>query len=228
MGDNVSGKTVQLLTSAIADARARGWTTTDVSVDAALKVAHALNVPVSPTRQGENSIAVLRPTAKDAAHPRSLSARYGLDAFPLHTDCAHQANPPDVVLLSAPSPSSVATLIRPIDPASLHQRQRWAMQSGVFLVGRGKNAFFVHAIDKQGRLRFDPGCMTPVDPAARYITDWLRATVDEADRHCWRSSGITVVIDNTRSLHGRSAVANHEERVLRRLMLHWGAHDDAV
>lgn len=222
MGDNFSGKTLQLLNSAIADARACGWATTDVSVDEALELAHALNIPVTPTRQGEGPIAVLRPTAKDVAHPRSLSARYGLEALPLHTDCAHHVTPPDVVLLSASAPCCGATLIRPIEPGSLPEQQHSAMRSGVFLVGRGKKAFYAHAIDKQDRVRFDPGCMTPVDPAARYIADWLNATADEADCYVWKSSHITLVIDNTRSLHGRSAVANHQERAIRRLMLHWG------
>lgn len=225
---DTSSQTLPRLSTAITEARARGWSTCDVSVDEALELARALDVAVCPTRRDEGPIAVLRPTAKADAHPRSLSARYGLDVLPLHTDGANHLSPPTVVLLEATVPCRGSTLIHPVCLKFLSPRQRESIRSGVFLVGSGRSAFYSHALDTAGRVRFDPGCMHPVDPAARYVSDWLIQSAEGAQRHDWGQSGVTVVIDNTRSLHGRSNVADHPDREIRRLMLHWNRDDDAM
>lgn len=213
--------TLHRLSAAIAQARVGGWSICDVSVDQALRLAQAASVAVSATRRNEGPIAVLRPTTKADAHPQSLSAHYGLNVLPLHTDGAHHLSPPSVVLLEAAASCGGSTLIFPLPLRSLTPRQHASLRCGVFLVGGGQGAFYSHALDKAGRVRYDPGCMRPVDPAARYVSDWLKEAADMADQHSWQQSRVTVVIDNTRSLHGRSNVTEHADRKIRRLMLHW-------
>ena len=59
---------------------------------------------------GDAPVSVLRPAEASAAHPRSLSAPYGLGQQPLHTDGAHLPDPPDIVVLisSHPEPDADA------------------------------------------------------------------------------------------------------------------------
>ncbi|MDP8932390.1 MAG: hypothetical protein M3O70_28535 [Actinomycetota bacterium] len=213
--------TMDCLAAAISESHAHGWATCDVPLEGALALARERRISTPPTRRGQAPIAVLRPTARDQAHPRSLSAQYGLEAMPLHTDGANRPLPPNVVLLEASAPCEGSTLIFPIRVNSLTRRQHDSIRSGVFAVGRGPRAFYSHAMDEAGRVRFDPGCMRPLDPVARYVNDWLTNAAEDADRHHWERPGVTVVIANVRTLHGRSGVVDHPDREIRRLMLHW-------
>lgn len=211
------------LSAAVAEARGRGWATCGVPLVQALVHARASGVRVVPTRRGEQPVGVLQARQINEAHPRSLSARYGLGVFPLHTDGALLRPPPDLVLLEAAEPSPTgATLLFSIHPAALSRRQEDAMRRGVFSVGAGHQGFYSTVLAADGTVRFDPGCMAPLDPDARYARDWFHEAVGSADAHQWDDRAVTLVIDNRRCLHGRSDVTHHPGRTLRRLMLYWG------
>jgi hypothetical protein len=121
-------------------------------------------------RSSDDDVQVLRPmSAQEAAIP-SLSAQYGCGRFPFHTDGAHHDVPPDFVLLAAKNvgQQNVATnLLRlPVPHPSLETAEDTRL--GVFRVDAGTSSFytvcqFADRISKDC-IRFDPGCMSPIDP----------------------------------------------------------------
>lgn len=207
------------LEEVFAVARRTGWATCDVSLDSARCTAEFAGVGVA-TRRGEPSIGILEPRSPDEAHPRSLSATYGLGPFPLHTDGAHLRRPPEFTLLEATEETEVPTLVFDLRSAALLTGVEHAFRNGVFVVGRGASSFYSHALDEDGNVRYDPGCMFPVDPPARVVRSWLQEAASSAQEHHWKL-GTTLVIANRRCLHGRPDVTENPDRVLRRLMVHW-------
>lgn len=207
------------LADAVSAARRFGWVEWAGSVKQALGSFTSADAEVVPTRRNDGPIGTLRPTDPRDAKPSSLSAIYGLRSFPLHTDAAHLRQPPDVVLLEAsPGAGTDCTPTLLWRPEELPTDVADAFDHGVFVVGRGRGAFQAHARCST-RLRYDPGCMRAQDGRARLLSEYLRAAHSDAHRHYWRM-GTTLVLDNTRVLHGRDTVtARSGGRELRRLML---------
>src|ERR1700738_5652598 len=58
-------------------------------------------IRVVRSRSSDDDVKVLRPLSKEEAHPRSLSAQYGYEPFPFHTDGAHLQSQPDFMLMVA-------------------------------------------------------------------------------------------------------------------------------
>lgn len=194
----------------ITEARRSGWASAPGALDDVTKQATALGLMEIPNRHGESPVSVLRPTTKDAAHPNSLSARYGLGTQPLHTDGAHHVEPPSILVFIAETTSTTPTWLRRIGGTD-GVRPPWpSLRSGMFLVGTGPASFFATAWGHPGGLRYDPGCMTPCDARARVAADFLSDT-SEAVPHHWLEAGHVLVVDNARTLHGRGAVEQGEE-----------------
>lgn len=216
------------LTASVAEARSVGWARCEASVDEVLDALDDGQVEITPTRRGDGPIGLLRPLSREAAHRHSLSARFGYEVLPLHTDGAHLRTPPELVLLEACRPSSSGpTLLYHFSETDLARDVLSAFRDGVFVVGAGRGSFYAHAYDKEGRLRFDPGCMKPLDPAAKHVQAWLTRCLSSASRHVWDAAGTTLVVDNRHCLHGRSAVSD-QDRGLRRLMIDWKLDDATV
>jgi alpha-ketoglutarate-dependent taurine dioxygenase len=207
------------LDDAIAAAFAQGWTTCAIPLDSVRWTVLWKGVGV-PTRRDGPAIGILEPQTPEQAHPRSLSAKYGLAAFPLHTDGAHLERPPDLTILEAASETEIPTLLYDLGSARLPNDLEHALLNGVFSVGGGTSSFYAHAIDQHGLVRYDPGCMFPVDPTARAASAWLAEASASATEHYWKP-GESLVIANRRCLHGRPDVTENPDRTLRRLMVHW-------
>lgn len=201
-------------------AGAHGWWRGHLEFDALRRHAHTLGLIEAPNRPGATGRDLLRPTRPHDAHPRSLSARYGLNAQPLHTDGAHHRQPPRFVVLSATAPSATATLLwQP--PATPDWNA--LLQHGLFTVSSGPTRFLSTACTSH-RLRYDPGCMTAADTPARHLQARLAAASADAIEHRWTDPDTVLVIDNWRTLHARAAVTNlSEPRVMRRIAYHEGA-----
>lgn len=179
-------------------------------------------------RRRADSLTVLRPVEEGAAHPNSLSAVYGLGQQPLHTDGAHQPDPPDFVVLVSSRPSATATRLwtakthwrRSRGPAILPSD---ALDHGMFLVDNGRDSFYAPA-RSGSRYRYDPGCMTACDARAREVRDYFTSQLAEAATYEWTASGQVLVIDNQQALHARSAVVEGDtDRELVRVAFRAGA-----
>lgn len=198
------------------EARQRGWALADANIEELIDQVVAKGWTIVPTRRGSDPIARLRPIARTSAAERSLSGKYGLSAFPLHSDGAHLRQPPDYVVLAADSASRTPTLLwcEEISHVALQDDLR----HGVFRVSGGDRPFLAVAYDGD-RLRFDPGCMLPLDRRSRRVSEYFSNAVERASRHYWSGGGQVVVIDNRRALHARGDATGDEMRSLRRVML---------
>ena len=166
-------------------------------------------------RNGQDPIDTLKPKQKLVAHPNSLSARYGLDQQPLHSDGAHHPEPPDLVLLWAEEPNRVPTRIW--KPRNVATEELY----GMFSITDGKRAWVSSVRDSNGRYRFDPGCMNPLDHYANLLCKrFLNPPKDEVHDFRWETPNTVLLIRNGVVLHGRSAVSRSDiARVLCRVAL---------
>jgi len=154
-----------------------------------------------------NAVETLTPMHQRQANCRSLSAKFGFGAFPLHTDGAHLPRPPRFVLLACvdagltPVPTTLVHL-RDVD---LTSDTRAALETAIFVVRNGRHCFYSSILCASRQfLRFDRECMRPSEPAssiaARAFSDAILRV--EPQFINWHPGDI-VVIDNWNVLHGR-------------------------
>lgn len=206
---------VQTLESLVKQAARDGWAVARTTVEQVRRSATSLGWVEVPTRRGDPGVATLRPTAPDRAHPKSLSVTYGKGAQPLHTDGAHLAEPPDVVVLKCVGTSTVATLLWRA-PGSVFLNLPSYVSHGVFLIGSGPDTFFDVAADMR-RLRYDPGCMTPGDARARQAVQYFTKAAESAVEHRWTDPETILVIDNRIAMHARADATGEPDREIQRV-----------
>lgn len=177
--------------------------------------AFQLNWSPAAVRTGGGARALLRPTTPDTAHPRSLSALYGLDEQPLHTDGAHLQAAPDVVVLHCVGVSNTATvLLAPDEHPDMVVEDDW--RQGVFMTCSGTDQWLGTALGPRG-YRLDPGCMSPLDSIAKRVLQQAQSARSTAVRFAWSQPGLTLLINNRRTLHARNAVHTDLDRRMVRL-----------
>lgn len=207
----------RLLEELLAASKADGWaagpgTLAQVQADAAM-----LRWTALPIRRGGPIVATLQPINRTEAKPNSLSARYGTDAQPLHTDGAHLPKPPDIVVLTCETTSTTPTLLwRKNNGSPFPPGRADCVEHGVFLVSSGSDSFFATAY-AEGRLRYDPGCMLPCDARARQTVEYFEDAERSAIEYQWSEPGQVLFIDNRRVLHARASAANEPQRELQRV-----------
>ncbi|MFE7421121.1 hypothetical protein [Rhodococcus sp. NPDC057529] len=207
------------LTHLAAAARKTGWTTGSGTLSMIRAEAGRLGWIEIATRHGDPTVSMLRPLDAQHAHPRSLSAVYGLGAQPLHTDGAHLRRPPDIVVLHTETPNSTPTLLwAPIDRPS-------HLVDAMFTVHGGSDRFLTTAYTYKDGLRYDPGCMAPCNQRGRIAERYFSDCAHHAVQHRWTMHNQFLVIDNQRALHARAVVAERDTgRVLTRIAFQTGAH----
>jgi Taurine catabolism dioxygenase TauD, TfdA family len=149
----------------------------------------------------------LMPTKQAGANSKSLSAVHGLGPFPMHTDGAHQLQPPRFVVLVCASPgmSPVPTTLIRFRDLKVTASERRRLDATPFLVRNGRRSFY-STICSPSRMfiRYDAGCMVPQgadsEASVRLIADHA-SEVGFTLVH-WRT-GDVLVIDNWNVLHGR-------------------------
>ncbi|MFF8426063.1 TauD/TfdA family dioxygenase [Streptomyces sp. NPDC016566] len=195
-----------------------GWAVGTSTVDEVQRQAQALKLIEAPIRKGAPPVSTLRPKDRTTAIPKSLSAIYGKGAQPLHTDGAHLADPPDLLVLLNERPSGTPTLLwRKAAFSKLPFAAPDYMRHGVFLIRNGRDSFFSTAWENS-KFRYDPGCMEPADARARQTVRYFEETAPEwVNEHYWENPGTCLVINNQRVLHARAAATNDPERELKRI-----------
>ncbi len=167
----------------------------------------------------------LRPRRVVNARPRSLSAKFGLGALPLHVDTAHWTIPARYVILGCVDAGAArsGTLLLHLRSDLFTPSEDQLLRTAVFRVHNGAKSFYA-TVRASGAdyFRFDPVCMEPACAAA---IDVLALMKDFPERTApvsiqWMA-GQVVVIDNWRALHGREAIPpSDERRVLLRVVVH--------
>ncbi len=193
----------------VATARKEGWASGSGDVHSIRWQAASLGWTEVATRRGDATVSVLRAVDASAAHPKSLSATYGLEQQPLHTDGAHLPIPPDFVVLISQRSSATPTRLWWATGVVGNQPTLAlldALRHGMFLVLNGRDSFYAPAVSGT-RYRYDPGCMTACDARAREVEQYFTSQLAEAATYEWSGADQVLVVDNRHSLHARSAVA---------------------
>lgn len=208
----------------IALARRDGWATGICSVQKLELQTWGRPYATVAGRSRTGGFEELRPTDPELAEKHSLSAIYGRGEQPLHTDGAHLTEPPDIVILAAAEPTPVPTLLwhhQAVAKDAFELEED--LRNGLFAVDDGKEAFLAPAqtgwARASSRIRFDPGCMTPVDSRARRVSAHFTKTIRTSTTFEWTQQHQVLVIDNRNVLHARAAAADDPDRSMQRLML---------
>ena len=166
---------------------------------------------------------VVEPRHLDEAHPRSLSARYGLGALPFHVELSHRTRPCRYVLLGCidPGSPSAATMLLDWRTLGFSREELSLLEEAPLLVRAGRHSFYSTILARGGAfLRYDPGCLEAVDErgqrALRLVED--RIVGAPTDEHHWHQGDI-LIIDNWRVLHGRSPSDRGSGRRLARILI---------
>ncbi|MGY4503782.1 hypothetical protein ACVWYH_007739 [Bradyrhizobium sp. GM24.11] len=166
---------------------------------------------------------IVRPQTSDEAHPRSLSARYGLSALPFHAELSHRPRPCRYLLLGCIDPGSPSAVTMLLDwrtlgfsPEELH-----LLESAPILVRAGRCPFYSTLLPPdRAFLRYDPGCLEAVDQRGKAVLRLIvyRLARGSPKTHEWRRGDI-LIIDNWRVLHGRGPSEFDSGRRLARLLI---------
>ncbi len=179
--------------------------------------------PPASGRPSFDAVRALAPTESDRAAPRSYSARFGYNPFPLHTDLATKPEPPRWVLLRAVgTPTGVGTTL--CDGLEVVRRvgvERCA--HAIFRAGGGGPPHYLRMLDRlhdPRRLRWDQAFLQPANSAARHVQLAFAELAHLQHRVPLVRPDAVLVIDNWRMLHGREAVTEGDRgRLIERVYL---------
>jgi Taurine catabolism dioxygenase TauD, TfdA family len=166
---------------------------------------------------------VIQPQSKEAAHPRSLSALYGLNALPFHAELSHRPSPCRYLLLGCIDPGfpSATTMLLDWRSIGFSSDELRLLEAAPVFVRAGRRSFYSTLLPPDHRfLRYDPGCIEAVDNRGRNALRIVEHRLDGAHplTHAWRRGGI-LVIDNWRILHGRGPSDESSGRRLARILI---------
>lgn len=166
---------------------------------------------------------IIRPQTSEDAHPRSLSARYGLNALPFHTELSHRPRPCRYLLLGCMepgSPSAVTTLLE-WKTIGFSAEEFHLLESAPIFVRTGRHSFYSTMLSPDHAfLRYDPGCIEAIDERGRAALRLAehRLASGSAEIHQWEQGDI-LIIDNWRVLHGRGPSQRGSGRRLARILI---------
>lgn len=215
----------QLVDAVCRDVRARGFHyRRGVESTECLPIARSLGIPAGDVRSAE-LLRLIRPQGADSAKPNTLSSRYGLGAFPFHTDTAYWPTPARFILFHCVSPGAGDRPTILIDPRGwvLSESARRLLCNEVWRVTTRRP--FHTTVGRQGEdglcVRFDEACMAPVTSGAMKALEIMRESIVTSRELSvrWRQ-GDLLVVDNQRLLHARGSAARpDEDRVLARILI---------
>lgn len=169
----------------------------------------------------------LKPRAISRSTPNLYSGHFGRGVFPLHTDLAHWFRPPRFILLRCRRGNehvrthlmTWATALRELAPA-VALRARFRPRRPI--KGRVQLLPFFQLIEGVTACRWDSVFLRPDNAEAEALAQHVsRLTTGQHDANVVLSApGDTLLIDNWRALHGRSAVPNYTgSRLIERVYL---------
>ncbi len=193
---------------------------TDVDL---LELATSFGPPTS-TRRNPALVRSISPTDTEESPPNTLSSRFGLAPFPLHTDGAHWPTPPRFLMLRCDDAGSGARPTLMVDGNRLlNAKIATRLRRAVFKVQEVHRPFTCRVIERAGsvdRVRFDGACMQPLAAFAE-VLHGLHEQLQrlEPDSHVWEPDDL-LVLDNWRMLHARGpAICEDKDRTLRRILV---------
>lgn len=169
----------------------------------------------------------LRQHSKGSSRPNTLSSRYGLGAFPIHSDFALSEVPPKFIILAAPRPRFADTLL--FEPAELIQvfGLDWLKRSLYLL--RCRNSKYCRLLtltDGKFIFRYNKEIMVPQNNEAREVSEYIDKGMKLLCRINWIDHRVAI-INNWNLWHARDLSHSTEFRSLFRVAV-WGGRDELV
>lgn len=161
--------------------------------------------------RGNAAVQRLSPKRVEESTPNVYSGNFGLAAFPLHTDLAHWFCPPRFLLLRClRGDSRVASCIVPWTQALKDFAQSKATRAR-FRPRRARNGQiyllpFCVAFSGVTLRRWDSLFLKPDNTEANDLARHLELGTQPVTKLVLRDPGDTLIIDNWRVLHGRTAI----------------------
>lgn len=188
-----------------------------------LELAKSLGNPIR--NSSGDFLRELRVTPCTVARPNTLSATFGTGSFPLHTDTAFWPLPARFLIMRAIGDNRRPTTVCPFRELITlgGERLTTAIRKSVWLLrGPTRSIYCEMAFrarnDCRG-FRYDRQCMTPGNPAAQEVDEYISSELPESvvQQVSW-STGTAIVVANWQSLHGRGPEPPREqERILQRI-----------
>lgn len=161
--------------------------------------------------------------------PNTYSGIYGLNEFPLHSDMAHWPEPPRYMMLRC-------VVGNPAVTTSIVDGKQIIRTAGAECLARGLvrprrprhgkfpllSIYTPKPSNNFGMLRWDEKFIVPASSAGHEAMTAVRGALNSIVRHsiALTDAGDTLIIDNWRMLHGRSAApANSTNRIIERAYL---------
>lgn len=163
----------------------------------------------------------LLPKNKKTAYPNSLSSRFGFSSFPAHTDQALSPTPPNYLILTAPQVRVTKTLL--YDPLRHPEFSEDKLRDALFRVQDVGKAYFSRLLTSHNNfcgniLRYNPVFMEPLNSSALEFRELLSSENNASVLIDWHEYQ-TVIVDNHRLLHSRSAVKLLTDSFLKRFWI---------
>jgi alpha-ketoglutarate-dependent taurine dioxygenase len=175
-----------------------------------LALAWSLGKPIS-SRINSSLIDNLVPLYSSDAHKHSLSATYGIDNFPFHTDGAYFPVPPRYMILRYTQGVEPATPTVFIDLNTIENDIKNKLKYSVWKVKSRKHVFLSSILSANGEVfRYDPCIMTPLNERNNnkvYFENILRSMPKIVVN--WQVNK-TIIVDNWKYIHSRPEVKNEE------------------
>ncbi len=172
--------------------------------------------------QGISPIQTLVPRPGCGVGP-SYSDNFGLGAFPFHTDMAHWSVPPRYFALICASGSSNVTTNFIHRDHILRPQEQVECARAIFRARRPLDGRQIPLrMLSSDIFRWDALFLEPANRAAARIASLIsdRLSTAKQSKVALEEPGQTLIVDNWRTLHGRSAVPQaSDKRVLKRIYL---------
>lgn len=163
------------------------------------------------------NMSLLKARMTEEAKPNTLSSRFGMGQFPLHSDFVLDNQPPQFLFFSAPRPRTFGTTI--FDSRTLPQDMR---SQAIFLVDQPHHRRYVRfEVTTNGNtlVRYNAAFFRPANEAANALVSIL-SSEDSTQVIDWNENSMAV-IDNRRLLHGRQDNSKLHPGSIRRIAV-WG------
>jgi hypothetical protein len=202
-----------------------GWMSVEGvnSAGALLELARSIGNPLCSSN-GE-IVRELRVTPAQLAKPLSLSATFGTNSFPLHTDTAFWGVPARFLVMRVAGDTRRPTTVCPIRELfgiegsrlrTMAYRSSWVLRMSA---GSIYSQMVFRSQDGRQGFRYDRQCMKPANVAAKEVGEYISEVLPlTSQRQIQWSCETAVVIANWHTLHGRGPEPPQEqERILQRI-----------
>lgn len=202
-----------------------GWTEVEniLSENDLLDLAEKLGTVIKHPN-GEK-ISYLTPKEKTRSVKGSLSNKFGFASFPLHTDTAFWSVPARYMILNSVETSSSNTQIVHFDEVwnQLSDKDKSHARKAVYIIktihGQHYASFIFRDKGIEG-FRFDPCTMIPFNESAKALHNNLEGIINNVTvKEVQWTGNKALVLDNWKTLHGRSFINDVEQRIIRRIYI---------